>query len=205
MTGRVPQLAVRIDALLPQTQCRQCGYAGCLPYAEAIAAGVADINQCPPGGELLVAELAALLGTEFKPLNPRFGIAGPRAVALIDEARCIGCKLCLQACPVDAIVGAARMMHTVITRECTGCGLCLPPCPVNCIAMVTTGGESTPAERRLMADRARLRYQRRIKRLARKSELARDPRRDKKQLTVQRAIARARRRLAERNPPSGGS
>jgi len=129
-------LTDRIDALLPQTQCAQCGYPGCRPYAAAVAAGDADINQCPPGGADTVRALADLLGREPIPLNPENGSEKPLRAAVIDEQRCIGCTLCIQACPVDAIVGAARLMHTVITAECTGCDLCLPPCPVDCIDMV---------------------------------------------------------------------
>jgi electron transport complex protein RnfB len=127
----------QIDALLPQTQCGQCNYPGCRPYAEAIAADEADINQCPPGGEAGVRALADLLGREPKPLNPDNGEEAARTVVVIDEARCIGCTLCIQACPVDAIIGAAKLMHTVIESECTGCDLCLPPCPVDCIDRVT--------------------------------------------------------------------
>ena len=126
----------RIDALLPQTQCGQCGYPGCRPYAEAISKDEADINQCPPGGEAGIRALADLLGREPKPLNPEFGEEKPKTVVLIDESRCIGCTLCIQACPVDAIVGAAKLMHTVIASECTGCDLCLPPCPVDCIDII---------------------------------------------------------------------
>ena len=125
-----------IDALLPQTQCGQCGYPGCRPYAEAIASDEADINQCPPGGEAGVRALADLLGREPKPLNPDNGEPQPPRVALIDEDTCIGCTLCIQACPVDAILGAPKLMHTVIEDLCTGCDLCLPPCPVDCIDMV---------------------------------------------------------------------
>ena len=128
-------LAVLIDALLPQTQCTQCGYDGCRPYAEAIAAGEADINQCPPGGDEGVERLAALLGREPKPLNPANGLYRAPQVAVIDEATCIGCTKCIQACPVDAIVGASKLMHTVIADWCTGCELCIPPCPVDCIAL----------------------------------------------------------------------
>lgn len=128
-------LAERIDALLPQTQCTKCGYAGCKPYADAIASGVADINQCPPGGDEGVAKLAALLDRETKPLNPDNGLYRPPQVAVIDEEICIGCTKCIAACPVDAIVGASKKMHTVIASWCTGCELCLPPCPVDCIAL----------------------------------------------------------------------
>jgi len=127
----------RIDALLPQTQCGQCNFPGCRPYAEAIASGEADINQCPPGGESGIRALADLLGREPKALNPENGEEKPKTVVVIDEQRCIGCTLCIQACPVDAIVGAAKLMHTVIKSECTGCDLCLPPCPVDCIDIIT--------------------------------------------------------------------
>lgn len=129
-------LADRIDALLPQTQCGQCRYAGCRPYAVAIATGEADINQCPPGGTAGIRALANLLGRETKPLNPDHGIEAPRTVALIDEAVCIGCTKCIQVCPVDAILGAPQLMHSVLTDECTGCGLCLVPCPVDCITLL---------------------------------------------------------------------
>lgn len=127
-------LVEKIDAILPQTQCGQCGYPGCKPYAEALAAGDADINRCPPGGEEGIKRLAELLGVEPKPFGE--GMAPkPKAVAVIDENTCIGCTLCIQACPVDAIVGAAKQMHTVVADLCTGCELCLPPCPVDCIVM----------------------------------------------------------------------
>lgn len=126
----------QIDAILPQTQCGQCDYPGCRPYAEAIAAGEAEINQCPPGGEVGIQALADLLGIEVLPLNPENGEQKPKAVAVIDEEICIGCTLCIQACPVDAILGSSKRMHTVIEAECTGCDLCLPPCPVDCIEMI---------------------------------------------------------------------
>jgi electron transport complex protein RnfB len=132
-------LVEQIDAILPQTQCGQCGYPGCKPYATAIANGEADINQCPPGGEAGVKMLADLLGVEPKPLNAEHGVPKPKSVAVIDENVCIGCTLCIQACPVDAILGAAKQMHTVIAAECTGCELCIAPCPVDCIAMVPLG------------------------------------------------------------------
>ncbi|AGA34023.1 Electron transport complex protein RnfB [Thioalkalivibrio nitratireducens DSM 14787] len=126
-------IADQVDALLPQTQCGQCGYPGCRPYAEAIAGNQADINHCPPGGEATVLALADLLGRDPKPLEAE---VREKAVAVIDENTCIGCTLCIQACPVDAIVGAAKQMHTVIESECTGCELCLEPCPVDCVEMV---------------------------------------------------------------------
>ncbi|HQT42847.1 MAG TPA: electron transport complex subunit RsxB [Halothiobacillus sp.] len=130
-------LAEKIDAILPQTQCGQCGFPGCKPYAQAIATGQADINQCPPGGETTIKNLADLLGVEAKPLNADNGkIKAVPLVAVIDEAVCIGCTKCIQACPVDAILGAAKQMHTVIAAECTGCELCVAPCPVDCIDMV---------------------------------------------------------------------
>jgi len=125
-------LVEKIDAILPQTQCGQCGYPGCKPYAEAIAKGEADINLCPPGGMEGVQRLADLLGREVKALEAE---EKPKQVARIDENTCIGCTLCIQACPVDAIVGAAKQLHTIISQQCTGCELCLPPCPVECIHM----------------------------------------------------------------------
>jgi len=134
-------LVEKIDAILPQTQCGQCGFPGCKPYATAIAAGEADINQCPPGGEDGIRKLSELLGVEFKPLNAEHGEPKPKSVAVIDENICIGCTLCIQACPVDAILGAAKQMHTVIAAECTGCELCVAPCPVDCISMVPLGEE----------------------------------------------------------------
>ena len=130
------ELIDAIDALLPQTQCTKCGYQGCRPYAKALAHDEADINQCAPGGGAGIRNLARLLGRAEKPLNPANGTETPRVAALIDESRCIGCMLCIAACPVDAIIGAAKRMHTVLTGSCTGCGLCLPPCPVDCIDMV---------------------------------------------------------------------
>lgn len=127
----------QIDAILPQTQCGQCGYGGCRPYADAIAKGEADINQCPPGGETVILALADLLGRDPKPLSAEHGEAKlEKTVVIIDEQLCIGCTLCIQACPVDAILGAAKQMHTVIAAECTGCNLCIPPCPEDCIHIV---------------------------------------------------------------------
>jgi len=125
----------KIDSILPQTQCGQCSYTGCMPYANAISKGEAGINQCPPGGEIVIHALAELMDVKYKPLDESYGISKPTAVAFIDEDTCIGCTFCIQACPVDAILGAAKQMHTIIEKECTGCELCLPPCPVDCITM----------------------------------------------------------------------
>ena len=161
-------LATRIDALLPQTQCTRCGYPACLPYARAIARGEADIDQCPPGGQSGVDALAVLLGRASKTLNPAFGVEAPPAIAVIDEALCIGCTKCIQACPVDAIVGAAKRMHSILATECTGCELCIPPCPVDCIAMARTAVEPLPRVEILeRADHARRRFDARNRRLDR--------------------------------------
>ncbi len=130
------QLVDHIDALLPQTQCGECNYDACRPYAEAISQGQAEINQCPPGGQFVIDQLANLLGRESVPLNPEHGVYRPFRLAVIDEDQCIGCTKCIQACPVDAIIGATKQMHTVISEFCTGCELCLPPCPVDCIDLV---------------------------------------------------------------------
>jgi Na+-translocating ferredoxin:NAD+ oxidoreductase subunit B len=164
-------LAERIDALLPQTQCTKCGYPACRDYAEAVAAGAASHNQCPPGGAAGIQQLAALLGKPVLPLNPQNGHERPRPVALIDESLCIGCTLCIQACPVDAIVGAAKQMHTVIAELCTGCDLCVAPCPVDCIAMVdvTPGRSGWQAWSRPQAEAARQRFISRSQRLQREA------------------------------------
>jgi electron transport complex protein RnfB len=164
----IAALAERIDAILPQTQCTRCGYPACRPYAEAIARGDADINHCPPGGAAGIDALAALLGRTFKPLDPANGLEKSRAVALIDEAACIGCTKCIQACPVDAILGASKMMHTVIVDECTGCDLCIAPCPVDCITMVAAAGEAPgTGPERDRENQYRDRYNARRARLAR--------------------------------------
>jgi electron transport complex protein RnfB len=133
--AKIPIVIDQINAILPQTQCKQCGFQGCHPYAEAIASGTADINQCPPGGDEGIIALAHLLNVNPKPLNPQFGLHKPKSVAFIIEKDCIGCVKCIVACPVDAILGAAKFMHTVIASECTGCELCIAPCPVDCIIM----------------------------------------------------------------------
>ena len=135
-------LASRLLDALPQTQCTRCGYPDCAGYAEAIAKGEAGINQCPPGGQEGVRRLASISGREPAPLNPANGVEGPLRLARIDESWCIGCTLCIKACPVDCIVGASKLMHTVIESQCTGCELCVPACPVDCIAMVASGDQT---------------------------------------------------------------
>lgn len=167
-------LADRIEDLLPQTQCTKCGYAGCRPYAEAVARGEAGYNQCPPGGVEGVARLASLLGKPVIALNPANGAERPRPVAFIDESLCIGCTLCMQACPVDAIVGAPKLMHTVVSALCTGCDLCVAPCPVDCISMLPVTGDATgwQAWSADQAEAARKRHDRRTARIAREREAA---------------------------------
>ena len=205
-------LAAYIDELLPQTQCRRCGYAGCRPYAEAIAAGEAGIDRCPPGGDVTIVELARLLNHEVVPLDISRGTHHMPVRAIIDEAACIGCTKCITACPVDAIVGAAKLMHTVIAYACTGCELCLPPCPVDCIDLVSAGADVVPANdqrAREKADRARARYEWRNLRLARDAaarETARpasssQPARltlEQKQAVIRAAVARVKAKRAAR-------
>lgn len=161
-------LAERIDAALPQTQCTRCGYPDCASYAQAIAEGLASINQCPPGGQEGVARLAAITGQAVQPLNPAHGLEAPRTVAVIDENWCIGCTLCIKACPTDAIVGANKLMHTVMPDHCTGCELCIPVCPVDCIELVNASGSATgwAAWAPTQANSARQRYAARQQRLA---------------------------------------
>jgi electron transport complex protein RnfB len=155
-------LIQHIDAILPQTQCTKCGYEGCLPYATAIATAGEAINRCPPGGQAVIQALAALLHKAEVPLDVECGTHQPLTVAVIDEAHCIGCTLCIQACPVDAILGANKYMHTVLPDRCTGCDLCVAPCPVDCITMVPAGHEWTPA----LANAGRRHHQQRLQRLA---------------------------------------
>ena len=198
-----------IDALLPQTQCRRCGYDGCEPYAEAIAAGDA-INRCPPGGDAVIAALSLLTGRPAVPLDRTHGEHMPFAIARIDEAWCIGCTLCIEACPVDAIIGAAKRMHTVLPALCTGCELCLPPCPVDCIDMAPAPRAWSPAD----AQAASARFAARNARSSRVQEHASEfpattrgpvdaPPRPTKAEVVAAALARARaRRAAARNRSS---
>ena len=176
-------VADRIDALLPQTQCTRCGYPDCRAYAEAVASGEALHNQCPPGGAHGIRLLAQLLGRPELPLNPEFGDEGPRRIVYIEEATCIGCTLCIQACPVDAIVGAPKRMHAVIEADCTGCELCLPVCPMDCIALekASAGATGWAAWSPAQADAARARY------AGRQARLARDAREHDERLVAQAA------------------
>jgi electron transport complex protein RnfB len=198
VSASAPSLAQRIDALLPQTQCTRCGYADCRAYAEAIAAGAADINRCPPGGDTTLAALASLTGRPLRALDPACGAVGPLTLAVIDEAACIGCTLCIQACPVDAIIGAPKRMHAVLPSLCSGCDLCLPPCPVDCITMVAAPRAWTDTD----ATAARIRHDARAARLARAERIARRPAVDADRLRRQAAVAaamdRARTRRAAR-------
>jgi electron transport complex protein RnfB len=214
-------LAQRINAALPQTQCTRCGFPDCAAYAQAIAAGEADIDQCPPGGAEGIVRLAAITGRTAKPLNPEHGVEGPLTVALIDEDWCIGCTLCIKACPVDAIVGSHKLMHTVIEPHCTGCELCLPVCPVDCISLAVVSDERTgwAAWSVEQAVSGRQRYGQRQLRLAREqhehesrleakarmklADLASHSQHtnpgvlDKKRAVIEAALARARERRAQ--------
>ncbi len=166
-------LADKIDAILPQTQCRKCTFTACRPYAEAIASGEADINQCPPGGQKGIDDLAAVMDVKSVPLNQEYGIEKSLLVAFIIEEDCIGCVKCIQACPIDAIVGAAKQMHTIITAECTGCELCIEPCPVDCITLqpITNDDQYQP-------EKAKMRYE--AKGLRQAQEIKQKTERDKR-------------------------
>jgi electron transport complex protein RnfB len=210
----VASLAQRLDALLPQTQCTRCGYPDCRSYAEALAAGEARLNQCPPGGAEGIARLARELGQPELPLDPAFGDEAPRRIVYIEEATCIGCTLCIQACPVDAIIGAPKRMHAVVEADCTGCELCLPVCPMDCIALeeASAGATGWDAWSSVRADTARERFARRQARLARdarehderlsaKAEAPADVEaapEDPKRAAVAAALARARLRAKAR-------
>ena len=170
-SGAIMLDADKINALLPQTQCTRCGYPDCASYAQAIATGEAGINQCPPGGAEGVQRLAALTGQPEAPLSEAFGLDGPRTIAVIDESWCIGCTLCIKACPVDCIIGTNKHLHTVIESQCTGCELCIPACPVDCISLVAAHPEPAPtgwaAWSQTLADQARERHAFRAQRLVR--------------------------------------
>jgi len=193
-------LAARIDAVLPQTQCTRCGFDGCAPYADALAAATTDLNRCPPGGDAVVVALAALTGRAAKPIDPTCGTPGPLLLAVIDEAACIGCTLCIEACPVDAIIGAQKRMHAILPSLCSGCELCVAPCPVDCISMVPAPREWTAAD----AGAARTRHRMRNARVARAERIANrkaapsieSAEREKRQAAVAAALARARARRA---------
>ncbi|MDO9168668.1 MAG: RnfABCDGE type electron transport complex subunit B [Methylobacter sp.] len=183
VSSETPSLTDQINALLPQTQCGQCSFQGCLPYAEAIASGAADINQCPPGGDQGISDLADLLGVRSKPLNTEFGQHKPASVAFIIEQDCIGCVKCIAACPVDAILGAAKFMHTVIASECTGCELCVAPCPVDCIIMQPTPVTPIEVLRTQKSAQAKRRYDARCLRKE-KQEAEKAARAKKKRLAL---------------------
>lgn len=200
-------LAGRILDALPQTQCTRCGYPDCAGYAQAIAAGEAGIHQCPPGGAEGVARLARLTGQPVRPIDPQFGTEGPRAMAVIDEAWCIGCTLCLDACPTDAILGIHKRMHTVIEVHCTGCELCIPVCPVDCISLeaATPGKSGWQAWSQAQADAARRRYEAHRRRHDKDEPSPAEPPEatapDRKRAIVEAALARARAAAASRNDP----
>lgn len=213
----MPLTPEAIDAWLPQTQCTHCGYPRCRAYAEAIADGSADFNQCPPGGDITIAALAPLLGRAPKPLNPAFGLHTPRQHAVIDEPVCIGCRKCIDVCPVDAIVGARKLMHTVLDAECNGCALCVPACPVDCIALLPVSRRArrdspwpeythTEVERWRRRTKARLaRLQRKLKtpRVARAAAAPVTAERERIRAEIHAAVARVRAKKSARskNPP----
>lgn len=185
-------LAEKINAILPQTQCGKCEFSGCAPYAKAIAEGKADINQCPPGGKNGILKIARLLKVDYKPLNEKYGVIKPKEVAVIEEEQCIGCTLCISACPVDAILGASKSMHTVIKEECTGCDLCVDPCPVDCIKMIPLDIQHDELTQTKKSFIARKRYEFKSVRIERKkSELkANRVTSEEKKRAIQKAIAR---------------
>jgi len=197
----MPLTPEAIDAWLPQTQCTRCGYPRCRAYAEAIVAGSADFNQCPPGSDATIAALARLLGSAPKPLNPAFGPYTPRQRAVIDEPACIGCRKCLDVCPVDAILGGRKLMHTVLDADCNGCALCLPACPVDCIALVPVENSACtdspwPEYARAEIDHWRLRTEARLARLKKKLKAPRAARTASTPVTDERERVRAEIRAA---------
>ena len=185
-------LKEKINSILPQTQCGKCEFSGCEPYAEAISEGKADINQCPPGGKSGILKIAKLLKVDYKPLNERYGIEKPKEIAIIEEGKCIGCTLCILACPVDAILGASKNMHTVITEECTGCELCIAPCPVDCIKMIPLDFEDDEITKRKKSDLARKRYEFKKQRMIRDKNKAKANRvtSEEKKQAIANAMAR---------------
>jgi Na+-translocating ferredoxin:NAD+ oxidoreductase subunit B len=208
----MPLTPEAIDAWLPQTQCTRCGYPRCRAYAEAIASGAADFNQCPPGGDVTIAALARLLGSAPKPLNPAFGPCTPRQRAVIDEPVCIGCRKCLDVCPVDAILGARKLMHTVLDAECNGCALCLPACPVDCIALVPVSAPARsdspwPEYTRAEVEHWRVRTEARLARLKKRIKAPRAVRtasapqtneRERMRAEIRAAVARVRAKKSAR-------
>ena len=208
----MPLTPEAIDAWLPQTQCTRCGYPRCRAYAEAIASGGTDFNQCPPGGDVTIEALARLLGTTPKPLNPAFGQHASRQRAVIDETVCIGCRKCIDVCPVDAILGARKLMHTVLDAECNGCALCLPACPVDCIALVpimpqADSGSPWPEYTRAEVEYWRVRTEARLARLKKKIKAPRAVRtasapltneRERMRAEIQAAVARVRAKKSAR-------
>jgi electron transport complex protein RnfB len=192
----VSSLAQRIHDALPQTQCTRCGYPDCKAYAQAIADHQAPINQCPPGGQEGIVILAGITGQPIMPLNPEHGAEMPMTVAVIDEAWCIGCTLCLKVCPTDAILGSNKMMHTVIESACTGCDLCLPVCPVDCIEMLPISQDRTgwAAWSPELATQARTRYEARLERLQLEAKSETENVMASKQAVIQAALAKAKAR-----------
>jgi len=190
-------LSLRILEVLPQTQCTRCGYPDCAAYADAIASGEAAINQCPPGGDEGIHRLAVVTSRAYLPLNPNNGVQAPRSVVWIDENWCIGCTLCIEACPVDAIIGTHKRMHTVIESECTGCELCLPVCPVDCMLLENVSGEASgwDAWSASAAEQARQRYADRQARLSAPVVAAPSLPETHKQSRVEAALARAKAQL----------
>jgi len=212
----MPHTPEAIDAWLPQTQCTRCGYPRCRAYAEAIVTDAADFNQCPPGGDVTIAALAQLLGKEEKPLNPAFGQRTPRQRALIDEPACIGCRKCIDVCPVDAILGARKYMHTVLDADCNGCALCLPACPVDCITLVPAAlpacadspwpeyafSEVGRWRRRTESRLARLKRNNKATRTAKTTSTSATNERERIQAEIRAAVSRVRARKSARSKSS---